>query len=196
MDGGYTVTVNPDRTVPESNYGNNSYAVRGSTSLQLFWCNRNIPHTSGLTSAARMYFRAWVLSGESSRQVADEEWRHHLSGQEVIWDYGHNEYGFPGSWFGCYEASDVFEILGDQSLRVTVHATYRAGERGDFENLGTAEFVYGPESNWHAGLMDDGLIPGSNCDHTGGRVNVSHAFNLGTLSDYWWYSKFMICEVP
>jgi hypothetical protein len=195
MDGGYTVTVNPDHTIPESNYDNNSYDVRGSTSLQLFWCYRNIPHTTGLTSAARMYFRAWVQSGDGSEQVVDESWSHSLSGQEVIWDYGHNEYGFPGSWYGCYEADGVFQILGDQWLRVTMQATYRAGERGDFENLGTAEFVYGPETDWHAGDMSDEGETWSQCIDTFGRVNVSHAFNLGFLTDYYWYSAFLICEV-
>jgi hypothetical protein len=70
-----------------------------------------------------MYFRAWVVSGEGERQVMDLSWSHSLSGQEVIWDYGHNEYGFPGSWYGCPDESEVFEIMGDQLLRITMHAT-------------------------------------------------------------------------
>ncbi len=193
LSGGYTVVVNPDFTVPESNPDNNTYDVNRSAQLQLFWCNRNIPHVTGLTSAARMYFRASVVAGESSEEVLDTSWSHRLSGQEVIWGYTHNENGFPSTWYRCEGVSDVFEILGDEYLQVNFRATYRVGNYGDFENVGSASYSYGPESNWGAGTMaPEGDF--TDCIDSDGDHSVAAAARLG-LNRFTWHTRFLVCEI-
>jgi len=190
---GYSVIVNPDTIIAESNLENNTFEVNGSAQMQLFWCNKNIPHVAGLTSAARMYFTADVLTGDSSRRVLDTSWSHSLSAQEVIWDYTHNENGHPYTWWACDAVTDVFEILGDEWLQINFRATYRRGERGDFENIGSASFVHEPGRRWDAGTTPEAGNH-SSCRHTGGVQWVATDFALG-FAEGTWHTRYYICEI-
>jgi hypothetical protein len=191
LAGGYTVTVNREPLIAESDPTNNSYTVGGSERLQIFWCNRNIPHFAGLTSAAHMYFSADVISGASSARVVDTSWSHSLSGQEVIWGYGHNEYGFPSTWWSCPFASEPFTILGDQWLRVNVRADYRIGSAGDFEGIGSVALMHAPQDNWDAGILREGESFTS-CADSGYYQTVWHAFGLHSLTEYEWFTRYLI----
>lgn len=192
LSGGYTVIVNPEGTISESNTENNSYDVDGAAQLQLFWCNKNIPHVAGLTSAVRMYFTADVVTGESSRRVLDTHWSHSLSGQEVIWGYGHNDRGHPGYSYSCEVASDVFQILGDEALQVNFRSTYRRGNYGDFENIGSASILHLPDRRWEAGTIPPGGMH-SSCWDVGGH-QVSTDFALG-FAEGTWHTRYLVCEV-
>lgn len=193
LSGGYSVVVNPDFNIPESNTDNNTFEVPHSAQLQLFWCNRNIPHQGGLTSAVRMYFSADIVAGETANQVLDDSWSHSLSGQEVRWGYGHNEYGFPGSWYTCHAVSENFEILGDENLRVNFRSTYRVGNNGDFENIGSTSYTWTSDRNWGAG-MKTAEETYSSCSGTGGRHSISTTapWGLGYIA---WSTGYLVCEI-
>lgn len=57
--------------------------------------------------------------------------------------------------FACEESSDVFSILGDEALSVSIRADFLAGTSGSRESLGTATAVYRWEDGWGAWPVDD-----------------------------------------
>jgi LysM repeat protein len=195
LQDGYTVIVNPDHTLPETNYENNTYEVAGAGQLVLYWCYKYVPRVGdSLTSMARMYFTADVVTGGGSRQVLDTRWQHRLSVQETRWGYDHTEDGYPGSYVSCNRASDVFEIFGDEWLQIGFRATYRHGEYGDFENSGSRTLLHGPTLRWGSGAIEAGDGDWSLCGDTGGRHVVSQDF-IGGLGTYTWVTQYRVCEI-
>jgi LysM repeat protein len=192
---GYTVVVNPDQTLAEINYDNNSYEVAGTANLVLYWCHKNVPRVGdSFTSTARMYFTADVVSGGGTRQVLETRWQHHLNFQETAWEYDHDEDGFAGYWFSCSQASDAFEIFGDEWLRIGLRVTYRHGEVGDYVDYGSLTREHGPSWRWGSGSIDAVDGNWSDCSHDGGDHLVSQDF-IGGLSTYTWVTRYLVCEI-
>lgn len=143
---GYTVRVNPDGAIPESNTENNSFSV---TPYQLrMWanCSARVPHYHGTGSTARIFTTADILSGTTSRTVLESSRTDTLTGTETyLNDHFHYWQAGNMSENGCSGESQTFNILGDETLRVSIHADFLAGSRGDREDLGTATDVFGAD---------------------------------------------------
>ncbi len=140
---GYTVVVNRDGIIPESDTENNSFSV-SPYQLQMWWCDARIPHYRGLGSTARMFLTVEVINATSTRAVFEASRTDTLSSRETF-AYGYNhvwEQGHSDIYFSCNETSEPFNILGDESLRISIHADFLAGSAGDRENLGTANETY------------------------------------------------------
>lgn len=194
LRGGYTVTVNPDNLLAETSLDDNDYEVRGATEMTMFWCDRYIPHIAGLTSAVRMNMSVDIIRGSQSERVAESSWSHDLSGQEVIWGYNHREWGGPAQSYACEEDLGVFEIVGDEQLAVNFNATYRVGNVGSFENIGSRSFLFTQSDGFGAGLAEPGMTsPIFQCDETGGIHSFWVDFILG-LTDGSWHTRYAICE--
>ncbi|MBN1312938.1 MAG: LysM peptidoglycan-binding domain-containing protein [Anaerolineae bacterium] len=194
MRGGYTVLVNEGPLFAESNTSNNGFTVSPARQLQLYWCNRNIPHVDGLSSAVHMDFTADIISGGASERVLDSRWSHSLSGQEVIWGYDHNENGFPSGMYGCDPESGLFEIAGDQWLRVNFHATYRRGSSGDFDNIGSAGGLHSPWNNWDAGIIPHEGASFIDCTEEHSPHALSYDFGNAFVPATW-YTRYLVCQL-
>jgi hypothetical protein len=208
---GYTVTVNPENTIAEATYNNNSYSVRGWAQLQLFWCSRFIPYSGGAqgTSAATMNFSAFVVSGSTSRLVMERDWSHEVTEFHSGFDddpYARDHYLYsPDSDVvgSCVPGSDPFEIMGDEVLNVVLSATYRAGRAGSFDPIGSSSRYFLPNEHWGAGRTTGESVswqdPWQVCSQSGGRhftqVWYSGLGNSGFLGSQSWHSYFLVCEI-
>ncbi|MBN1312937.1 MAG: LysM peptidoglycan-binding domain-containing protein [Anaerolineae bacterium] len=197
MADGYTVVVNERNLFTESNPDNNSYTVGPTQQLQLFWCNRHVPHMGGLTSDVHMFFASDVLSGAFTQRVLDTSWSNHLSGEEVRADQDHNYSGRDVQ--SCAPVSELFSIAGDQWLRVTFQAEYQSGNSGSFDSIGTIEHIHAPQNGWDAGRLSEFGVRNQDwiaCRDTG-RMHFlrSAPFQLGTLESYTWDTSYLVCQL-
>jgi len=147
LAGGYTMVIDEDDLIFESDESNNSYGVV-PTQLDICWCDSRIPHYRGSGSTARMFLTAEILSGSDSTTVLTSSRSSTLGSRETsysnwnhTWDQGHS-----GSLFSCSEQFEPIHIMGDQLLRVSIEADFLAGSRGDRDNLGTAYMLLTPDS--------------------------------------------------
>jgi hypothetical protein len=157
---GYVVTVNPGATIPESDTGNNTFTV---TPYQFrMWpdCSAYIPHYHGLGSTARIFITAEVLSGTTARTVLESTRTDTLSSTETF-AYGYDHFWQQGNMNmnGCSSnVSEEFNLLGDESLRVSIHADFLAGSVGSRENLGTITDVFEVERYHNFTAYTDGML--------------------------------------
>ncbi len=135
---GYSVTVNPENTIPESNTGNNTYAVDPYRFRMWPDCSARIPHYHGLGSTARIFITAEVLNGAEARTVLDSTRTSTLTSTETF-AYGYNHFWQQGNMNlnSCAVDHQDFTLLGDETLRVSLHADFLAGSYGSREDLGT-----------------------------------------------------------
>jgi hypothetical protein len=142
MRGGYTVVLDPEDTIAETNGGNNTYEVR-ATSEVVVWVNafmtqyydiqyRRSPqdHTyyMDLDQKTTPPYRLLARGTYGPTEIDDDAWRPHSVGINVQEFY-------------------QFELAGDENLTVFFS--------GDIEDtgiywLGSAEQVFTPEENWGA----------------------------------------------
>jgi hypothetical protein len=115
-----------------------------------------------------------------------------LTSRETF-SYGYNHCYLQGCniFFSCNENSPALNILGDEALRVSISAEFRAGSLGDFENLGTAAQIFLSAQNWGALPTEGSLGWGfSNNRH------LSVVPPIGMLAPPPWFSEFCIIEMP
>jgi hypothetical protein len=156
---GYVVTVNPNAAIPESDTGNNSFSIAPYQFRMWPDCSAYIPHYHGLGSTARIFITAEVLSGTTARTVLESTRTNTLTSTETF-AYGYNHFWLTGN-MGTNSCSSndsqEFNLLGDESLRVTIHADFLAGSVGSRENLGTATDVFGVERFRNFTAYTDGM---------------------------------------
>jgi LysM repeat protein len=190
LQNGYILYVDPDNTIPESDDDNNFFEIK-SGNLKIWWCDSFIPHYHGLGSTSRMHLMAEILQGDHSVTVMDARRSNTLTSMETF-AYGYNHTYLAGnspSYFGCDENSPVFRILGDEVLRVTISAEFRAGSYGDYENLGRASETFDDLHNWGAFLVD-----ASNDWHSSLARRFQVVPPIGMLAPAPWWSDFCILQ--
>jgi hypothetical protein len=132
LTGGYTVVIDEENTIMETDESNNTFEVV-PRQVDLCWCDSLIPHYRGSGSSARMDLTAEIVSGDTSEIVLTASRSHTLSSRESgysnwhhVWDQG------SGYSFSCSEHFAPISIMGDQSLRVFIHGEFLAGSRGGY----------------------------------------------------------------
>ena len=128
MQGGYTVVVNPDNTILESNTRNNSRSMPGATQIRIRIKElRTLYHYRDSTD---FYFTAYAGSGNQRRQVAN----YHFNNIDLTCD-PYNLY-LDNDRRMCYQylwppLGDVdtnwFAFSGDETLEINVRSTHRGG---------------------------------------------------------------------
>jgi LysM repeat protein len=159
LGNGYTIRVNPDGTIPESDPENNSFSIAPYQFRMWPDCSAYIPHYHGLGSTARIFITAEVLSGTTARTVLESTRTDTLNSTETF-AYGYDHFWQQGNMNinGCSSGgSQEFNLLGDESLRITIHADYLAGSVGSRENLGTVTDVFGVERYRNFTIYTDGM---------------------------------------
>jgi hypothetical protein len=119
MRDGYTVILNPERSIAELDASNNEYEVEGVARLRISWrfgkatfCPVGRMRWYGespVTNTWDMHLTATVRSGESIRTVA--AWDSPEFELNFRYDYGNG-------WCGEY-LSDWFEVAGDEVLTIS-----------------------------------------------------------------------------
>ena len=192
LQNGYSVYVDPDWIIPESNEDNNSYDIQ-SGNIQVWWCDSYIPHYYGLGSTTRMHLLVEILRDNQADAIYQSDRSNTLTRRETF-AYGYNHCYLRGCnySFTCVENSAIFPILGDEALKVTVSGEFRAGTSGDFENLGSASQTFLASQNW-------GALPPSEHSFPWGRSNARRLTlvpPLGMLAPPSWWSEFCIIQMP
>jgi len=149
LTNGYSVTVNPEGTVAETNLENNTYVVRGRSLMVFRWCETIIPHYYGWGHTVRLDLTVNAVTGANTRTLLTQRIEDYFS-YIYIDDYDiHYAMGdsYPGP--NCATIGD-FEIHGDEQLQVTIAGQYQAGSSGSWENLSAGTSTFSPQSNWGA----------------------------------------------
>jgi hypothetical protein len=155
MQDGYTVVINENRTIPETDFTNNTYfvAIRW---LYLAWCDGRIPNygtgslMSGYDGTARMFIQAEVMAGSGARMVLEASRisasQTQIPGRSIAHCFDRcSRQPFPD--FSCNETFDPFYILSDETLRVILTGDFRkAGVLRRFQPLGTIIVEHSLES--------------------------------------------------
>ncbi|MCD4674033.1 MAG: LysM peptidoglycan-binding domain-containing protein [Anaerolineaceae bacterium] len=177
MRRGYSVVVNPDATIAESNMDNNTYDVAAGQRLRIYLYGIWAPEDAG--DHVRYQFDAHVVSGSSQRQVADWE-----IGPDISWGSC-----FPSRYcIRLFQDNEYdtywFDIYGDESLEIIVNVTHPGGLREAM----TGSDIYGPVNNW-------GSSPPFNysCRDPQSSSGV-HNWNLGYAGVHAWEVTFHICK--
>jgi hypothetical protein len=192
LQGGYTVYADPDLIIPESSEDNNSYEIPASGQLKVWWCDSYIPHYHGLGSTTRMHLKVEVVRGTVAETVYEAGRSNTLTSMETFaYDYNHCYLQGCNYAFSCDENSPEFTVLGDEALRVTVSAEFRAGSIGSFENLGSASQTWRAENNWGARPAEG--------DREWGFSNsrrLSEVPPIGMVLPPEWWSEVCIVQLP
>jgi hypothetical protein len=191
LQDGYSVTIDPNNTIPETNEDNNNFEVT-SGNIKIWWCDSYIPHYYGLGSTSKMHLVVEILRDTQAEVVFEARRSNTLTSRETF-SYGYNHCYLQGCnfTFSCTENSPTFKILGDEALRVSISAEFRAGSLGDFENLGTATQMFLSAQNWGALPMEGSFGWGFSNNR---RLNVVPP--IGMLAPPPWFSEFCIIEMP
>jgi hypothetical protein len=155
MQDGYTVVINENHTIPETDFTNNTYFVANRW-LYLAWCDGRIPNygtgslMSGYDGTARMFIQAEVMAGTGARMVLEASRisasQTQIPGRSIAHCFDRcSRQPFPD--FSCNETFDPFYILSDETLRVTLTGDFRkAGVLRRFQPLGTIIVEHSLES--------------------------------------------------
>ncbi len=175
MAGGYTVTVNPDEVVAETEYGNNSFSVEGSTLLRLSWrqsgawfCSLYRQWWGNYNNHWKFNFGATVVGGSDPQNI-------------VNWEYEDLEINVDdhlSAWCSTNYMTDWFAVGGDEELVVSMSATMSMAAYRDRHSNGGSEHL--SASDGFGGVtvipMDmDAALYG----HTVYTNDVSHAESCG-----------------
>ncbi len=195
LSGGYTMIVNPEHGVVESNYENNTYDVQETRRFWVDWyegCGSSFMHS--VYHRYSMHLTADVVGGASSRRVADwgapsiTFWSPVSGEHSECWQDGvflagvgeHNDF-----------ITEAFDVAGDERLVINVHS---------YGKLSVTEHDYGSvnieidptddsDSQWHlnyescffSDIGSSGMYPM--------RVNI----RVGS-HDAVWTSVFGVCR--
>jgi len=184
MFGGYTVTLNRDRSFPESNYDNNSLTIPEGTDISLSWYGVNVPES--LRNIVEYHINAYIKQGSVRKE------------QIVNWDLTQDI-----NWGSCFEDDycvlhfdgshrrDYYtygdRIYGDEDLELEVHIDHPGSLWTGFS---TTEEYYAP--GWGAGAYD----PSSGaCTFWPTREDEGrHGFRFTTGSGQVWTTRVDICR--
>lgn len=177
---GYSVVVNPDNTILESDTTNNTFNVPASNQLRIRLMGLRVLYN--YRNSTEFFFTAFVGSGAERRQVADfhfedidlacEYWTMHRNNdyrvcREYLFD-AHTDNSTP--WF---------PISGDETLEINVRTTHRGG----FDRT----YSYAWQLN--DPHIDPSWGPTHNCDQHGDYV-VFAQFREPIDSDQLGYDQF------
>ena len=190
---GYSITVNPDGLIAESNLRNNTYTVRGVSNMVIRWCETVVPHYYGWGHTVRMDMTVSAVSGESERSLLTQRIEDYFS-YIYIDDYDtHYVVGDRVPGLNCRTIGD-FEIFGDEQLRVTIAGQYQSGDSGGWDNLGAGTGTFAPQNHWEADVSP--ICSGYDYTlfdaHTGWHDFVVHP-DLGMLAPPPWTAIFHLC---
>jgi len=189
---GYSITVNPDGLVSESNMDNNTFTVRGATTMVVRWCDTIVPHYYGYGHTVRMDMTLDAITGSTSHRLMSERIEDYFS-YIYIYDYDtHYIVGdrFPGP--GCITLGDI-QIFGDERLQVTFSGQYQAGSSGGWDNLSSGSVTLYPTSNWGADVAPECTGYGYSPFDAGGWHDVVVYPDLGMLMPPPWTALFHLC---
>ena len=189
---GYSMTVNPEGTVAETNLDNNTYTVQGRSLMVIRWCETVIPHYYGWGHTVRLDMMVSAIAGTNVRTLLTQHIEDYFS-YIYIDDYDdHYAMGdrFPGT--NCMTVGD-FEILGDEQLQVTIAGQYQSGNSGSWDNLSVGTSVFFPQSNWGADVAPvcSGDYP--LFDAPGGWHDFAVYPDLGMLAPPPWTALYHLC---
>ncbi len=177
MRGGYSVVVNPDAAIAETNLENNTFTVAGGQRLWIYLYGIESPYS--MRNQVEYKFDAYMVSGTSRRQVADWhirqdiDWGSCFDPRYCILLYQNNEHDT--YWFDVY---------GDENLEVNI----TAANPGTLTADQSGSDVFGPEENWGAGPP---FNYGCNYSHSGSGL---HSWHLGSVGGNDWVVIFRICQ--
>jgi len=156
MQGGYSVVVDPNESIPESGEENNRFSVPGSARLKVWWCDTSVPHYHGLGSTVRLWLTADVLREPQAETVFEASRSDTITAYESFY-YGYNHCMDQGCniYSSCSYESGVFTVYGDEPLRITIRGDFLAGSVGSREDLGTAVRVFTSSDAWGSSPMLD-----------------------------------------
>ena len=187
LTNGYSVTVNPEGTVAESNLENNTYVVRGASRMVIEWCDTLVPHYYGWGHTVRMDLTVNAVTGSNTRPLLTQHIEDYFS---YIYIDDHDiHYVIGGRFPGriCMTVGD-FEIFGDEQLQVTITGQYQSGNSGSWDNMGAGTSTFSPQSNWGAGVAPV-------C--SGGWHDFAVYPDLGMLAPPPWTALYHLClEMP
>jgi hypothetical protein len=146
---GYSITVNPEGTIAELDLVNNTYIVRGTSQMQIHWCETIVPHYYGWGHTVRMDMTVDAVSGSNTRRLLTQHVEDYFS-YIYIDDYDiHYVVGdaYPGR--NCASIGG-FEVRGDEQLRIAISGQYQAGSSGSWDNLGAGASTFHPQNDWGA----------------------------------------------
>ena len=129
LEGGYSVVVNPDNHIVESNTLNNAFVVPASKQLMIRLMGLRVLYN--YRNSTEFFFTAFVGSGAERRQVAN----YHFEDIDFVsceaWtEHRNNDYR------RCYAelyppnadySTPWFPISGDETLEINVRTTHRGG---------------------------------------------------------------------
>ena len=177
MAQGYSVVINPEHIVPESNYDNNLFDVPAGKNLSVYWWGIWAPES--FRDDAAYDLTAFVVSGGAMRQVVN--W--HI-GQDVDWGSCFTDSYcirlFPQSEY----ASGRFMVYGDEHF--LIRAT--ASNPGTLWSDMTGSATYGPAVYW--GSSPEFNYECRNPQDSAGK----YQWILGSTSSNSWEVAFHICR--
>lgn len=152
--GGYSVTIDPDEIITESNEGNNDYTVPASVTVRFipeeFFSERSGENL--LQCRAEAYFRIEIGHGHT---LDDAEWvsyRYPESGELVfLVDHFICAGDDPGPWIPGEEYHREIQMPNDENLYIRLSGWERDGSVGARDSLGEIFRTYTPEDNYGEG---------------------------------------------
>ena len=177
LAGGYTVTVNSDQAIYETNPDNNAHTVTASTILKIAWrqagawfCSTARQWWGNFDNHWYFYFDAQLLSSGVPEVIAS--W--HYADLEIDVD-DHLE-----AWCTTDYISDWFEVGGDEELTVVMSATMKMAGKTDRKSSGGSERFNAANHFGGVTVIPMDMDPGF-YDHFVYTNDVSHAESCGSV---------------
>ncbi len=138
LAGGYTVTVNADESIYETDTTNNTYDVEGSTMLKIAWrqagawfCSTAPQWWGNFDNHWYFDFSAGLSAGDAAEVIASWE-----SAELEIPMEDHLE-----SWCTTEYTTDWFEVGADETLVISMNATMEMAGKTDRNSDGGSEIL-------------------------------------------------------
>jgi hypothetical protein len=181
---GYSVSIDPIRSIAESNEDNNIYTVN-PVHLKVWSCNSCIPqhYSGGIWKWDSMDIVVTKQGGGVSEEMYSVRREEYSAddGSPPIWHLG------CASGLTCDTSSQVFSILGDEALNLSVDVTQ--GYIAYHKHLGTVTRTFTADDEW-------GSFPsaaGNDWNHRPYCQFISHT--PGGEDEAWW-TNICILQLP
>lgn len=134
MQNGYTMTINENGTIHEVDFENNLFTV---SPYLIYFRNVHycVPHYYGAGSSARVFLTIEAITGSHTRLVAESSHSSTLNRSETARGDTHFHCHINiccGSLFG----NQIFTVMGDETMRISINAQFKGGIAGRWKNLG------------------------------------------------------------
>jgi len=189
MYDGYTVTLNPDHSVIERSYENNSFTVGEGTRMAINLMVLNVPEPA--TDVVRYHIDGYIRTGRiRNRQVLDFD----IAGNHISWTC--DDTGCSEVFYENEHLADWFEIYGDEDFEIVInieHVGTRAGGGSLLDDF-TLSHIYQPP-RWGAGGPNP--ADGTCYYHpltSGGNVHGGRQFRAYDWADRRWRLYFDFCR--